>query len=788
MNDFARSTWSTDPIAPHGEAAVGAAPGLRQKLLRYGAGVLCAGLGLATRLLLQPILGLQLPYITFFFAAMMATWLGGLGPGLLCVLLSAAAVDWFWIEPVGAFTIGVAHDLVGLGLFVTLASAIVLLMSAERRASRRVKVASAAAQLSDRRLRAILGSIGDAFYALDRTFRFTFLNDQAAQYFGRSPEALVGKSIWEAMPEKRGTVFETSFREALFENKPVRFESLSPVTRRWVDVHAYPAEGGGLSVFVRDISERRELQIGEERMKAILSSALDAIITIDDAERITLFSAGAEQIFRCAAVEAIGQPIERFIPERFRGGHHDFIQAFGRTGVSTRQMGGERVLAALRATGEEFPMEARISQSVVAGERLYTVILRDVTERKRAEEERDRLLERAREAASDAERANRAKDDFLATVSHELRTPLTPILTWARMLRARKVDDNTLQRGLDMIERAARSQAQLVEDLLDISRIVSGKVRMDVRRIHPAGLIEAAIESLRPAADAKQIHLEVVLDPRAGLVSADQERLQQVVWNLLSNAIKFTPRDGRVNVVLQRINSHLEIVVRDTGEGIAPEFLPYVFDRFRQHETSTARVHGGLGLGLAIVRQIVELHGGTVKCDSPGVGRGAVFTVTLPLAPIQTSLRAEEVHPAIDEAMPPLSTTATLVGLRVLVVDDETDTLATIAMVLGEAGAEVRTASSAARGLEILRAWRPSVLVSDLGMPEVDGYTLIRQVRELSPEEGGRIPALALTAYARVEDRLNVLQAGFQMHVPKPIEPAELIAIVSSVSALEIKG
>jgi len=444
------------------------------------------------------------------------------------------------------------------------------------------------------------------------------------------------------------------------------------------------------------------------------------------------------------------------------------------------------VLAALRSDGEEFPMEARISQSAVGDEKLYTVILRDVTERRRSEREREDLLRRARESAEEAARANRAKDEFLATVSHELRTPLTPILAWTNMLRTRKLDPESAERGLQTIERAATAQTQLIEDLLDISRIVAGKMRLDVQRIPIAPVIEAAVESLTPAADAKEIVLQVVLDPRSGLVSADHGRLQQVVWNLLSNAIKFTPKGGRVQVVLQRINSHIEIVVRDTGKGIAAEFLPYVFDRFRQDDAATTRAHGGLGLGLAIARHLIELHGGSVSCDSPGAGAGAVFTVRMPLAPLQHPPSSAEVHPRVDSGAALLLAPA-LEGLRVLLVDDDVDTLEALAEVLTQAGAEVRTATSAARAFEVLPGWMPAVIVSDLGMPGEDGYALIRRLRERGPEEGGRIPVVALTAYARVEDRLKVLSSGFQMHVPKPIDPAELVAVVASAAALEIK-
>jgi PAS domain S-box-containing protein len=556
-------------------------------------------------------------------------------------------------------------------------------------------------------------------------------------------------------------------------------------------VVAFPVEDGGVSVLVRDLSERRALQRSEERIGQILRSATDAIITIDESERITLFSRGAERIFGCVAADAIGQPIERFIPERFRAEHHEFIAAFGRTGISDRQMGGERVLAALRANGEEFKMEASISQSrAESGGKLYTVILRDVTERVNAERERETLLARAQEAATESARARRSMDQFLATVSHELRTPLTPILTWVGMLRHGDLDPEVAARGFEAIERSALAQAQLVEDLLDVSRIIAGKMRLDVQRIDIAPVVEAAVDSLRPAAEAKDIRLQVVLDPRSGLISADAGRLQQIVWNLLSNAIKFTPKRGRVQVVLQRINSHVEIVVRDSGSGIPPDLLPHVFERFRQGDSSTTRTQGGLGLGLSIVRHLVELHGGTVICDSPGEGAGAVFTVTLPLAPLQQPSSTETEPRAEKPTEKPagMVVVSALGGLRVLVVDDDRETLESLAAVLSGAGAQARTASSASRALEILGHWLPDVIVSDIGMPEDDGYSLIRKVRALPPERGGRIPALALTAYTRVEDRLAVLASGFQAHIPKPIDAAELVAVVATAAALEVKG
>jgi signal transduction histidine kinase/ActR/RegA family two-component response regulator len=390
------------------------------------------------------------------------------------------------------------------------------------------------------------------------------------------------------------------------------------------------------------------------------------------------------------------------------------------------------------------------------------------------------------QARSDAEKANRLKDEFLATVSHELRTPLNAIIGWSRMLRTGKLDSESFARGLDAIDRNAKSQAQLVEDLLDTSRIISGKLRLDVRPVDFARVIDAAIDAVRPAADARNIQIRKVLDPDAGAVSGDPERLQQVVWNLLSNAIKFTPRDGRVEVRLERINSHVEVIVSDTGKGINADFLPHVFELFRQADSTISREHTGLGLGLAIARRIVEMHGGTIRADSPGVNQGATFTVMVPLRGVRSldglpGAGLERVHPTTGYDWQ-FENLFSLDGLRILAVDDQSDTLEMIKAVLTQCGAEVQTATSAGEAFEVLQDWKPDILISDIGMPGEDGFALIGKIRALKPEEGGLIPAVALTAYARVEDRLKTLSAGYQMHVPKPVEPAELATIIASLA------
>ncbi len=406
----------------------------------------------------------------------------------------------------------------------------------------------------------------------------------------------------------------------------------------------------------------------------------------------------------------------------------------------------------------------------------------DVSEQKRMEQARDELLHSERAARTTAERTSKMKDEFLATLSHELRTPLNAIFGWIHILKEDAGDAATVEEGIKVIDRNVRAQSQLIEDLLDMSRIISGKLRLNVRQIQPATCVEAAIETVTPAAQAKSIRLEAVIDPHAGPISGDAARIQQVVWNLLSNAIKFTPRGGRVQVILERVDSHLELTVADSGEGIAPEFLPHVFDRFRQADGATTRKHSGLGLGLSIVKQLVELHGGTIRAISGGAGKGATFSIHLPLKVLHTP-PGDAPHPHLSSAAPaPVAMpSANLSGIKVLVVDDERDSRELLQRVLEQCGATVAIADSAEHALPMMKDLRPDILVSDIGMPDVDGYEFLRRVRTLPAAEGGTVPAVALTAFARSEDRTKSLLAGFLSHVSKPAEPTELIATIASV-------
>jgi len=423
-------------------------------------------------------------------------------------------------------------------------------------------------------------------------------------------------------------------------------------------------------------------------------------------------------------------------------------------------------------------------------QRLIAITL-DITSRKQAEEQRMAVLAAERAARAEAERAGQMKDEFLATLGHELRTPLNAIVGWAQILKQNPSKADDVMEGIEVIERNARAQTQIIEDLLDMSRIISGKVRLNVRSVDLPAVIEAAVETVRHAADAKGVRLETMLDSAATRVSGDTNRLQQIFWNLISNAVKFSPRGARVQIVLEHVDSHFEVRVVDTGEGIKPEFLPHVFERFRQADSSTTRRHGGLGLGLAIVKQLVELHGGSVTASSAGVGKGATFTVVLPISAVQVGggaterpepARAPRYESAGGDGASLEAARVTLSGLKVLVVDDEPDARAIVQRLLEDREALVVTAASAAEAFEHFRQDTPEIVVSDIGMPGEDGLALVSKIRKLAASEGGEVPAVALTAYARAQDRTQAILAGFQSHLSKPVDPTELIATVASLA------
>ena len=515
-------------------------------------------------------------------------------------------------------------------------------------------------------------------------------------------------------------------------------------------------------------------------LEAIIESAEDAIISKTLDGILTSWNKAAELIFGYTADEAIGQPVLILIPYELRD-EEAMILGKIRNGERIEHFETTRVAKDGRLLSVSLtvsPIKGPDGKIIGASK-----ILRDITRQKEIEEERDALLKRERDAREQAEIASRSKDEFLGLLSHELRTPLNSILGWTRILSAHNLEPDAAAQALETIDRNAKLQARLIDVMLDVSRIISGKLRLDAQPVDLTSVINGAVETLRPAAEAKQIHMNVALDFGTGSVLGDPVRLQQIVWNLVSNAVKFVPREGTVNVELRRVNSLTEICVSDNGPGIEKEFLPFVFDRFRQADSAANKRYSGLGLGLSIVRHLVELHGGTVEATNSENGGGAKFVVRLPVMAVNRSIEqlmerasqkasASESHMAFDSP-PDLS------GLKVLAVDDEPDARVLLEAVFKQCGAQIETCGSAAEALRMIEEYKPDVLVSDIGMPGEDGYSLIRKVREAEGKNGKHLPAVALTAFARTEDRFQALAAGFNMHVPKPVEPAELALVIS---------
>jgi signal transduction histidine kinase len=521
-----------------------------------------------------------------------------------------------------------------------------------------------------------------------------------------------------------------------------------------------PAElSARVAALVRTKRMHARLESAERAVRALLMQLPEAVISIDAAGRVTFANIEAQRMLSATSAALVGRPLRELLPSFF--------------------------------PDRESPIDgvAQPLEDVIVGDRVYapavrryagvdatdmTLSFRDVTAERSHERERARLLASEREARAEAEEASRAKDMFLATVSHELRTPLNAILGWTRLVREGLFDDAKRDRALDSVERNALAQQKLIEDILDVSRIISGKLRLKSSEVDVAESIRAATDSVRPALDSKSLRLELRIDPALPKVCGDEDRLQQIIWNLLSNAVKFTPRGGSIVVSAHAVDEWITVSVTDTGEGILSEFIPHIFERFRQADNSTTRVHGGLGLGLSIVRHIVESHGGTIRAESAGRGQGATFTVRLPLAP--------GIGPERATSPSMLPSGASLRGVRVLLVDDDVDSRELVAELLQQRSAEVVAAGSVSDAIDRIRDSRPHVIISDIGMPKEDGYSLATRLRTMG-EAGSDIPAIALTAYVGAKDGERALAAGFDAHLGKPVDPVELVDMVARLSS-----
>jgi PAS domain S-box-containing protein len=624
----------------------------------------------------------------------------------------------------------------------------------------------------------------DGMFAFDRDFRLIAWNRAMQRISGVTSEAALGKSALEVFPFLKETEVLKG-EELITENHPY-----GPSETGVFKSHYSPLLDdknnivGGIAV-IADITARKQAEeaasAAYRQLAFHVESSPLAVVEWDSDFRVSRWSESAERLFGWKAEEVIGKHVNewRFV-------FADDIDAVAlvtnrqREGVETQ--GVQRNRNYTRDGGVLF-CEWYNSVLKDDGGKLVSVLslVLDVTARQSAEEERAASLVRERDARRHAEEADRLKDEFLATLSHELRTPLTSILGWASMVRNGEVEGSNATRAIETIERNARSQARLIDDLLDVSRIITGNLRLDLHPLNLAPIVEAALDALRPTADVKGIRLQTRFSPSGCLVKGDPNRLRQVIWNLLSNAIKFTQRGGSVRIDLTCVESTARLTVRDTGEGISAEFLPYVFDRFRQAEGSISRKQGGLGLGLAVVRHLVELHGGTISAESDGLGKGSVFTVDLPLAQERRDpARAEERRREVERRRSRRGAVR-LDGLHVLLVEDDDDSRKLLGTMLKRYGAKVTSTKSAKEALRVFDGDLPDVLISDIGMPDEDGYELIRKLRSAPPDKGGLIPAIALTGYASRKDRERALSAGYQQHIAKPIEQGDVIAAIAAL-------
>jgi PAS domain S-box-containing protein len=655
---------------------------------------------------------------------------------------------------------------------------------------------------SEERFRLLVASVRDhAIFMLDPDGHVLTWNAGAERFKGYRAAEIIGQHFSRFYPPEalaRGLPeheLEVAKDTGVFEDECWRVRKDGSLFWANVAITAVRNADGqllGFAKVTRDLTQTRaheeELRRSEERFRLLVEGVSEyAIFMLDPNGRIATWNVGAERIKGYTASEIIGQHFSIFYPNDAResGWPEHELQVAAEKGSFVDS--GWR----LRKDGTTFWANVTITALRDASGHLlgYAKLTRDLTETKRVEamesvnQRRDEMLDAERSARMTAQRATRVKDEFLATLSHELRTPLSAILGWTQVLLRGELPKgpDEQKRAIEVIDRNARAQVQLIDDLLDLSRITTGKIRLDLHQISFTSVVEAAVDSAKPTADAKGIRLKAILGASQDTVSADSARLQQVVWNLLTNAIKFTPKGGQVQVLLQRVNSHLELSVSDTGIGISTSYLPHVFDRFSQKDSSTTRTFGGLGLGLAICKQLVDLHGGSIRAASQGEGMGATFFVQLPLSIVQVEDKSSpRVHPTAETQPGEILSLPRLEGAHVFIVDDEPDARELIRTVLEDQGAKVTSFGSAEDALAALKTTKPTVLVCDVGMPKMDGYQLIRTLRaEESRSE--RVPALALTAFARAEDRKRSLVAGYQAHLAKPFDVGELILVIADL-------
>ena len=783
-------------------------------LIRYGTAILAVATGFLLRSLLSPLLGADVPFITLFPAVAVSALIGGFGAGLFAAFLSALFANLL-IMP-DSLSISLSQkDLTQTTVFLAMGVFISWVVGERERVQARLRKVETESEkaLRESEERSLMAqkSTGVGIWEWNLKTDEVRWSEGIYNLLGlkrRQDKENYNKWLDFIFPEDRQAA-KTKIQELIAEGQSEFYDEFR-ISRidgavRWIAVQGEITYGedhqaARLRGVNYDITNRKEAELEikhlnheldrrNKELEAIfdiapvgVAVALDAdcnfisanpalaeMLGIKPGDNISVNPSNSDKVpykhFRNGRELSAGElPMQRAVAEKRQilGEEIDILRPDG------------RVITIYGYAAPVFDEEGKVVSCIAAQI--------DVTERKKIERERERQFSLEQSLRKEAEQANRLKDEFLATVSHELRTPLNAILGWISILRHDdRISEKDKERATEAIERSAKSQAQLIEELLDVSRIISGKLQLNVKPVELTAVIDNAVETLRPAADAKGIEIHTKFDSQIGLVSGDPDRLQQIVWNLLSNAIKFTDKDGKVEIILGNDESQAELIISDTGRGIDAEFLPFIFDRFRQADGSTTRHYSGLGLGLSIVKHLVELHGGTVGAASEGEGKGSTFTVRLPLTGLPEFDKTEDkkANSADGNGLP--TKYPKLHDLKILIVDDEPDTLEILSVVFENCRSKVKTASNASEALQIVKSWQPQIIVSDIGMPEEDGYSFLRKVRNWETEakaDGNFIQAVALTAYAHADDRSKALDAGFQMHIAKPVEPIELASLI----------
>jgi PAS domain S-box-containing protein len=790
---------------------------IRPQIIRYGVAILSVLLALILNVLLEPFIDKK-SLALFFAAVAVSNWYGGFKAGLLATIVSVLLHDYFFLSPIHAINIFSLVNLVSTVVFLFVSLLISSLTTELKTAKNRVENSLLEAEAERKKVVNILESITDAFISFDNEWRFIYINEQAIRLLQKTHQELIGKQIWQELPpDIFGELAYEKLHRAVTEKVTVKFENFAESMGIWLEIHAYPSVDG-LAVYFRDISERKQME--EERRRHLLLSE-ENTSKLENLAEISLMinsSLSVKEILQLITKESrksIGAD-QSIIIIRGDEDWQEVMYGVSHSDKYPQQQRLEQELDSLipdiifcscnryhikypvRLTQAELesdltcrifaqkishylPLRNLLVQPIVniAGKKIGVIQLHNKYKGDFTKDDENILLQISQLASlainnahlyEESQRANRMKDEFLAMLSHELRSPLNAILGWSQLLRSGKLNQEKTIYGLETIERNTKLQAQLIEDLLDISRILSGKISLNISSLDPVLPIKAAINTMYLAAAEKSVQLLPAIDLNVGMISGDSKRVQQITWNLLSNAIKFTPGGGLVKIQLTAIDSQVQIKVIDTGKGIKADFLPNVFERFRQADASITRSYGGLGLGLAIVHQLVELQGGTVKAESLGEGQGSTFTVRLPLLKQQIAIE-------------PISTfsnqSGNINGVKVLIVDDNIDTMDILIFILEEQGAIALGKASARQGMDCLQQFQPDIIVSDIGMPGEDGYSFIRKVRELKSSKFQELPAIALTAYASTKDSQQALDAGFQKHLTKPIDTDELITTIS---------